>query len=169
LTNEDIPLKLKRLFAVEIAVTIIALVGVLFYVEVSPYLISSKPGASIGMYNEREFASKVATLTRGQTARTQFNYSSFDPAIIVLDVSFQSFQTPGDLTVYCNARRIATLYVAPDNPQVRLNVITVSGADWVSTTSTSTYAYGNEITFTSSPQNGYAGTFEYKINIRGSR
>jgi hypothetical protein len=162
-------LKLKKLFVVEVVVTVVVLVAVMFYIEVTPYLASSKPGSSIGMYNEQEFAKSVVTLTKGQTARAQFNYSSFDPAIVVIDLSFQSFQALGDLTVYCNGRRVTTLAVSSDNTEVRLNVITVSGADWVKAKSTSTYTYGNEIAFTSNSQTGYAGTFSYKIDIRGSR
>ena len=162
-------MKLKKLFAFEVAAIVLVLGVLLFFVEVSPYLISSKLSSSIGMYNQQEFAKNVATLAKGQSARAQFNYTSTDPAIVVLDLSFQSFQTPGDLKVYCNGRLVTTLHVSPSTPQVRLNVITVSGADWIKISTATPYTYGNEITFTSSSQTGYEGTFGYQIDIRGSR
>jgi hypothetical protein len=31
------------------------------------------------------------------------------------------------------------------------------------------FVFGNEITFTSDPPNGYEGAFSYQIKIRGSR
>lgn len=165
-------MKLKRVFVIEITAALIVLLTVLFYVEVSPYLAATNPNTSIGMYNEKQIASDTAALVRGQKASAQFNYTSFDPAIVVINLSFQSFDTPGELTVSCNRRRVTTLRVSSATPEVRLNVLTVSGADWLETTAGlaySTFAYGNEISFASNLLTGYEGTFSYQIDIRGSR
>jgi hypothetical protein len=162
-------LKLKKLLFVEIATVAIVLVAILFFVEVSPYLASSKPNSQIGLYNQKEFARDNVTLAVGQTAGAQFNYSSYDPAILVIDLAFQNWQTPGYLSLYCNGRIIATIYASSSNPTVRFTTISVSGWDWVKPPSLNSFTYGNEVTFSSDPQNGYEGTFDYQISIRGSR
>ena len=162
-------MKLKKLLFVEIAAVAIVLVVILFFVEVSPYLASSKPNSQIGLYNQKEFARGNVTLTVGQTAGAQFNYSSYDPAILVIDLAFQNWQTPGYLSLYCNGLIIATIYASSSNPTVRFTTISVSGWDWVKPPSLNSFTYGNEVTFSSEPQNGYEGTFDYQISIRGSR
>jgi hypothetical protein len=165
-------LKLKRIFLVEITSMLIILIAVLFLVEVSPYLIATKPNASIGMFQEKQIASNLVSLTKGQSASTQFNYTSFDPSIMVIVISFQNFVTPGVLTVNCNGKRVTTINVSSQRPEVRLNVLTVSGTDWLETSAGiaySAFTYGNEITFTSNFRTGYEGTFSYQIKIRGSR
>jgi hypothetical protein len=162
-------LKLKKLFAVEIALFVVVLVVVLFFVEVTPYLASSKPDSQIGVYNEKQFAVGTVELTAGQTVSAQFNYSTYDPAILVVDLTFQNWQMPGALSIYCNGRVIATILATPNNPTVRLTTISVSGWDWVKPPSLNSFTYGNEVTFVSEPGNGYQGAFSYQIDIRGSR
>ena len=162
-------MKLKGLFAFEIAAVAIVLVVIMVFVEVTPYLASSKPDSQIGVYNQKEFAKGNVTLAAGQTTSAQFNYSTYDPAILVVDLSFQSWQTPGLLSVYCNGRIIATINATQDYPQLRLNAISVSGWDWVKPPSPNSFTYGNEITFVSEPENGFEGAFSYQIDIRGSR
>jgi hypothetical protein len=162
-------LKLKKLFAIEIASVIVVLVIIMFFVEVTPYLVSSKPNAQIGVYNQKEFAKDIVTLASGQTASAQFNYSTYDPAILIIDLTFQNWQTPGYLSLYCNGRIIATVYASTANPEIHFTTISVSGWDWVKPPSTNSFTYGNEVTFSSEPQNGYEGTFSYQISIRGSR
>ncbi len=165
-------MKLKKVFVIEITSILAVLMAVLFFVEVSPYLVATKPIASIGMFDERKIASNLVSLAKGQTSNVQFNYTSFDPSIMVIDLSFQGFVTPGVLTVSCNGKRVTTINVSSQRPEVRLNVLTVSGADWLETSAGiaySAFTYGNEITFSSNFRTGYEGTFSYQIKIRGSR
>lgn len=163
-------MKLRRLLVIEIGATIAVLLAVLIAVEISPYLIATNPSNSIGMFNEKEFASNTISIARGQSARFQFNYSSFDPVIMVMDLSFMSFEVPGDLSIICNGKNVTTLNVTPEEPDVRLNLFSVSGLDWLEvTTQVSQLMFGNEITLVSSQRTGYEGTFSYKVNIRGSR
>ncbi|MDQ1280345.1 MAG: hypothetical protein QG670_1608 [Thermoproteota archaeon] len=169
LCPEVCSLKLKRLFLVEIASIIIIIVSVMFFIKMTPYLASTEPDMSIGVYNQRVFTEDTLTLESGQMASTEFNYSTFDPAILVIDLMFQSWQTPGDLSVYCNGILIATIRAIPGNPTVRLTSISVSGWDWVQPPSVNSLAYSNQISFVSEPNSGFEGTFTYQIGIRGSR
>jgi hypothetical protein len=162
-------LKLKKLLAIEIASAIIVLAVVLVVVEVTPYLSSSQANAQIGTFNEKVFAKGTLTLALGQSASAQFNYSTYDPAILVVDLTFQDWQVPGNLSMYCNGRLISTIYATPDNPTVRLTTISVSGWEWVKSPSIDSFTYGNEVTFVSDPADGFEGTFNYQIDIRGSR
>ena len=162
-------MKLKKLIAVEIASAVIILVVILIMVEVSPYLASANQNNQIGMYNQKEFAKGEVTITKGQIAGAQFNYSTYDPAILIVDLAFQNWQTPGHLSLYCNGILIATINASPDNPNVHFSTISVSGWDWVKPPSINSYTYGNEITFISDPDSGYEGDFSYQISIRGSR
>jgi hypothetical protein len=162
-------LKLKKLFAVEIAIAAVILVAILLVVEVTPYLASANQNNQIGMYNQREFAKGSVTLSRGQTVSAQFNYSTYDPAILVVDLTFQSWQNSGRLSLYCNGIIIATIRATPNNPTVRFSTISVSGWDWVKPPSVNSFTYGNEVTFSSDSENGYEGDFTYQISIRGSR
>jgi hypothetical protein len=162
-------LKLKKLFAIEIAVLAVALLVVMFFVEVTPYLVSSKTNSQISLYNEKQFAEGTASLALGQTKSAQFNYSTYDPAILVVDLTFQSWQSQGDLSIYLNGKLIASINATAINPAVHLTAISVSGRDWVKPPSINSFTYGNEVTFVSDSENGYEGTFNYKIDIRGSR
>ena len=162
-------MKLKKLFVIEIASAVNILLVILVMVEVTPYLASANQNNQIGMYNQREFAQGKVTLTHGQSVSAQFNYSSYDPAILVIDITFQSWQNAGHLSLYCNGRLIATINASPDNQNVRFSTISVSGWDWVKPPSVNSYTYGNQVTFISEPENGYEGDFNYQISIRGSR
>jgi hypothetical protein len=157
------------MFAVEIAVIVIVVVGGLFIVEISPYLSSSKPNAQIGMYNQKQFGSATIALSPGETAIARFNYSTYDPAILVLDLTFPTWKTAGDLSIYINGNFATTINAPPDNKQYSLTLLSFSGQDWVKSPSLNSFTYGNEITFVSKSGNGYDGTFSYKISIRGSR
>ena len=164
------------MFAFEIATTVIVLVVIMVSIEVVPYLAASKENDQISMYTQKQFAEGNATLTAGLTASVRFNYSSYDPAILVVGLTFQTWQKPGDLAVYCNGKLISTVSATPQAPQVDLNVVSLSGLDLVKPKPNipyfqvpDAYTYGNEITFTTPVQNGYEGTFSYQIMIRGSR
>ncbi len=162
-------MKLKRLFALEIALAAISLAVILVVVEVIPYLASANQNSQIGMYNQREFAKGVVTLAKGQTASAQFNYSTFDPAILVVDIAFQSWRNSGRLSLYCNGILMAEMQATPDNPTMRFSTISFSGRDWVKPPSVYSFTYGNEVAFVSDPESGYEGDFSYQISIRGSR
>jgi len=162
-------LKLKKLFIVEIASVIVVLVLVLVFVEFTPYLASASQNDSVGMYNEKIFATGNVTLAMGGSAGAQFNYSTYDPAILVIDLAFQTWDNSGFFSLYCNGRRIAAFQATPQNPTMRLTTISVSGWDWVKPPSINSYTYGNEVQFNSESLDGYAGSFEYTISIRGSR
>ncbi len=164
-------MKLKGLFALEIMSAVAVIVVVMIVVEITPYLASSKQVTQIGPYNEKLYSEGSLTVIAGpRFSASQFNYSSFDPAILIIDLTFQDWQKQGYLSVYCNGRVVATFYATMVNQQVRFDVVSVSGKDWINPPSAvDSYTYGNEISFYSSPQNGYEGTFSYKISIRGSR
>jgi hypothetical protein len=162
-------LKLKGLFAVEVASIITVVVLVLVFVEVTPYLASGNQNKSIGIYGQRIYVQGTTEIASGEIASAQFNYSSYDPAILVVDLNFRTWPTPGYLSLSCNGRTIATINVTPDMPAVRFTTISLSGWDWVKPPSADAYTYGNEVTFVSDAGGGYEGAFDYKISIRGSR
>ena len=161
-------MRFKKLLMIEV-VAIIAIISiVIVFVQITPNLVSSST-PSIGVYNQKEFARGTITLGTGEMSSARFNYSTFDPAILVIDLTFKNWQTSGALTILCNGRNIATFLAKSNNPTISITTISVSGWDWVKPPSINSYTYGNEITFQSKPQNGYAGTFSYQINVRGSR
>jgi hypothetical protein len=167
-------LNLKKLFAVEIAIVLTVVVVVVAFVEIVPYLSASNQNGQIGVYNQRLYAQKTATLQSGQIVSSRFNYSSYDPAILVVDMKFQNWQKSGNFSIYCNGILIDTFYASPSDPNVKSTTVTFSGYDLVKSPSASLgiiyqFEYGNEITFVSPTQNGYEGTFDYQISIRGSR
>ncbi len=162
-------MKLKKLFIIEIASIAVVLVAVLAFVEITPYLASASQNDSVEMYNERTFAEGTITLAMGESSGAQFNYSTYDPAILVIVLAFQTWNNSGYLSLYCNGRSIASFLASPQNPTVRLTTISVSGWEWVKPPSTNSYTYGNEVQFTSWSEDGYVGAFEYTISIRGSR
>jgi hypothetical protein len=161
-------LKLKKLFVIEIAAIVVVIAVLLLLVEVSPFLASSKPNSSVAVYDQKEFAKSVATLTRGQRATVAFNYSTYDPSILVLNILFQSWKTPGNLSIYCNVKLLTTIFATPEKSQITLNVVSLSGLDWVDSPNLTSPNAINRIIFVSD-ENGYEGTFSYELYIRGSR
>ena len=167
-------MNLKKTITLEIASVVVVLVVVLILVQITPYLVSSSKTDQIGVFSQKEFGQNTVSLLAGHKTSCRFNYSTFDPAILVVDLAFQSWQTPGYLSLYCNGILIVTFEATPRNPDVQLTTITVSGYDLVKphyqlSQVFSTYTYGNEISFVSSVEGGYEGTFSYKISVRGSR
>ena len=167
-------MNLKKLFAVEITIVIVVVVVVIAFVEIIPYLSASNQNGQIGVYNQRVYAQKTVTLQSGQIASSRFNYSTYDPAILVVDLEFQDWQKPGNLSIYCNGILIDTFYAASNDPYVKSTTVTFSGYDLIKPPSAVRgiiyqFEYGNEITFMSPIENGYEGTFNYQISIRGSR
>ncbi len=161
------------MFILEIAGAIFIIVVVAVFIEVTPYL-SSGQTSQIGVFNQRVYAEKTLTISQGQKASTQFNYTTYDPAILVIDLSFKNWQNPGNLSVYCNGLKIASFESTPSNPSLELTTITFSGYDLVRPPApkiamSNIFTYGNEISFVSGQANGFAGTFSYEVSIRGSR
>jgi hypothetical protein len=167
-------LNLKKLFVAEIAIIILVIIIVAVFVEISPFLGASNQTGQIGVYNQRQYAQNTVTLGQGQSASSRFNYTTYDPAILVVDLAFKNWQTPGTLSLYCNGILIDTFEASPSNPSVESTTVTFSGFDLVKPPPSklaisSVFAYGNEISFVSPQNNGYEGTFSYQVNIRGSR
>ena len=164
-------MKLKKLIIAEVVLVAVILVAAMIVIEGIPYLEASQQNSSISMYQEREYDKGSVTLAKGEIARKGFNYTTYSPAILVLEVSFESWQSPGNLTFYCNYESFGSIIATPEKPSASVTMISLSGKDWVQTSSLtvrSPFEYGNEITFSSEGPNGYAGTFNYRISIRGS-
>jgi hypothetical protein len=167
-------LNLKRLIVVEVGAVIIALVLIVVFVGITPYLSSSGQNGQIGVYNQRVYTQKTATVQSGQIASSRFNYTTFDPAILVVELRFLDWQKSGKLSMYCNGILIDTFDATPSNPYLKSTTVTFSGFDLVKPPAsrlgmTYQFEYGNEVTFLSPIENGYEGTFNYQISIRGSR
>jgi hypothetical protein len=154
---------------IEAGIALVVVVLVLIFVEASPYLASSGQTTSIGVYNERKFGAGNVTITRGYIINTpKFDYPTFDPAILVLDLNFQNWANTGNLTISINGKVFGTFFASPQNPHVRLTAVSFSGTDLVEPSSKYSPILGNTIYF-SSNREGYEGTFSYQIGIRGSR
>ena len=167
-------MNLKKLIFVEVAVVVFAIALVTVFVGITPYLTSSGQNGQIGVFNQREYVQKTATLQPGQMTSSRFNYTTFDPAILVVELRFQDWQKPGKLLMYCNGIFIDTFDATPSNPYVKSTTVTFSGFDLVKPPSSRIglayqFVYGNEISFLSPMEHGYEGTFNYQISIRGSR
>jgi hypothetical protein len=165
---------LQKILMVEIFAIIIVVVFVAIFVEVTPYLAASKQSDQIGVFNQRIYDQQTVTLQAGQRASSRFNYTTYDPAILVVDLKFQNWLTPGNLSLYCNGILIGSFAATPNNPDVQLTTVTFSGYDLVKPPTPKSgisflFSYGNEISIQSPDRNGYEGTFNYQISIRGSR
>ena len=163
-------MELKKVIMIEIIVVVIVLVGVLAFVGIIPYLASSQQNSAIGVYNERVFDECNLTLSRGESIPSEvFNYTTFDPAILVLDLDFQTWDANGNLTISVNGIGLATISPTPQNSHVSLNAVSFSGKDLVKPYSAKSILTNNQVDFSSITGEGYAGTFSYRISIRGSR
>jgi hypothetical protein len=139
---------LKKLIIVEAGAVILVLIVALTLVEVIPNLASSQQNSSIGMYNEKTFAEGNVTLARGTIVQSsKFNYTTFDPAILVLELNFQTWRSPGNLTINVNGNSFATINATPEKPHVKLTAITCSGKDLVEPLSKYSPFVGNTIFF----------------------
>jgi hypothetical protein len=165
---------LKKLIFVEIAVVVAIIVSITVFVGMTPYLSSSGQNGQIGVFNQREFVKETATIQQGQRLSSRFNYTTYDPAILVVDLKFQDWKKPGSLSMYCNGILVTTFDATPNNPDIESTTVTFSGFDLVKPPPPKLgmsfqFTYGNEISFSSPIENGYEGTFNYQLSIRGSR
>ena len=159
-------MKLKKIVFFEVLSFVALLLVVMVTLELIPFLQPSKQNTSIGLYSSISYPENTVTLTSDDLKIARFNYSSYDPAIIVLKLSFKTCEEQGYLLVYCNYRIVASIFVEPETPPVVLNLISVSGLDWVEPFA----IFGmNELLFETAQKNGYAGTLCYQITLRGSR
>jgi hypothetical protein len=159
-------LKLKNLVILEITALIILLISVFAYIEVTTYLGSSQ-NAEIGLYIEKVYAKGNVTVLPGETAIARFTFLSYEPTILVLELTFRSVDEPGYLLVRCNNRLLHPIIVSQANSTVSLNAVSVSGAEWVEPLSA---MFGfNEVTFEAGSEKGFEGVVEYQIKLRGTR
>jgi hypothetical protein len=159
--------KLNKLVLFEIVFLAAVLIAVMTAFILIPSLQPSNQDTLIEVYSARTFPKYNVTLARDTLAIVPFEYSSYEPAIILLEVSFQTCDEPGYMNLYCNYRKVASIYVSAETPPLAFNMISVSGSDWVEKPSV---MYGqNELLFESTSQNGYAGNLTYQITLRGSR
>jgi hypothetical protein len=167
-------LKLGKLIVVEIAIAAIVLLVVIVAIQGIPSFGSASQSSTVSMYQQKVYSSGSETLGVGETARTRFNYTTYDPAILTIDLQFHDWQKNGNLTLYCNGREITTVFASPEKPDIHINAISFSGADWVQPSSASWptlgsfFAYGNEVSFVSG-SGGFSGSFDYVVSVRGSR
>ena len=160
-------MKLEKIVLLEVLFFAALLLTIMATLELIPFLQPSKHNTSIGLYNAISFPKNTIKLTSGEFVKIPFQYSSYDPAIIILELSFQTCEEPGYLIIYCNYIRVTSIFVSPETPPLYLNLISFSGTDWVEPPSA---MFGlNELIFESEPKNGYAGNLTYQITLRGSR
>ena len=169
-------MNLKKLFVVEIAIAVLVIVVVATFVGITPYLESSDATGQIGVFKQREYAKETATIQRGQTTVSKFNYDTYDPAILKIDVEFQDWKKPGNLSLYLNYVLIDSFEATPQNPSYKTTTITFSGFDLVKPppadlgmSSSAQFFAINLLYFESPTEGGYEGTFSYQVSIRGSR
>ena len=160
-------MKLKGLFLIEIVVLVgIALFSIIYFWS-APYLGSSDQYQSIPAYSQKSEPIRYLSLDKGSLAIVRFNYTSYDPSIIVLDLSFDSIIQPGKFEIFCNYKLVTTVNVKPETPRVSLNLVSFSGLDWVEPM---TAMFGiNDLVFESNELDGYVGSLSYQITFRGSR
>ena len=160
--------KFKKIITAEIIIFIMVVVVALFIVELNPSLISSKKSESIPMYSEELVATQNMSLVSGQTQYAQFNYSTYEPVVLVLNVQFQNWQSSGYLTFTCNGRNAVTVFATPRNPQIKLEIVTFANSEWVKPPSKYADTFTNSVQFTSSSENGFEGYLICQIFLRGT-
>lgn len=160
-------MRLRRLVFLEVIFFMAVLISLVVILQLLPFLQPSKENTSIGLYNTKSYPKTPLTMASGSSITLPFYYSSYDPAIIILELIFQTCEQPGYFRAYCNYRNIASIFVSPETPPVTINLISVSGSDWVEPP---TAMLGrNELLFESETTNGYAGNLTFQITLRGSR
>jgi hypothetical protein len=159
--------KLKGVFILEIAIIIGLLVGAITFLLLMPELGSTQQYESLDSYTQKTNPIHYITIIKDQPGLVRFNYTSYDPSIIVLDLYFDSIEKPGDFDIFCNYKHVTTVTVTPESKNTTINLVSFSGLDWVEPL---TSMFGlNDLVFESSDSNGFLGTISYQISFRGSR
>ena len=145
-------MNLKKLIVFEVVAVIVAIVLVTVFVGITPYLASSGQNGQIGVFNQRKYAQETVTLNQGQKTSSKFNYTTYDPAILVVNLAFQDWIKPGNLSMYCNGMFVKSFDATPSNPKIESTTITFSGFDIVKPPPSKLsmsfqFSYGNEISF----------------------
>ena len=156
-------MKLGKLIVIEIALVVILLFAALNLIAYSPFLVSSSQDPGIGLLKEIVFPPQNVTLLRDQVTNILFNYSSYEPAILIMDINYLNWETSGYITIFLNGRFVGNIQSLPDTKQKSLAVVSCSGIDWVRPNES------NFIMFLSEYDLGYEGTFTCSVKLRGSR
>ena len=160
-------MKLRGLFVIEIGIIVAIIVSAVAFLLLLPGLGSSQQYESMDSYSQKTTPMKYISIINDQPGLVRFNYTSYDPSIIVLDLYFDSIEKPGDFDVFCNYRHVATVSVTPETKKTTLNLVSFSGLDWVEPM---TSMFGlNDLVFESKDSNGFLGAISYQISFRGSR
>ncbi len=143
------------------------LVMLVALVNLTSYLGASNSNHEVGLYVEKEYALGSLTIVPGERKYIWFNYSSYEPTILLLELSFKSWKTSGYLDVRCNNNPVRTIFATPENPNISLVVVSTSGSEWIEPQSS---MFGlNEVIFESALENGFEGLLSYQIRLRGAR
>ena len=161
-------MKLRKLFVAELALVFTVLIVIVVVVEVNPALGGSTQSQDIGAFNQKLFSQGAVSITRATSFSTSFDYSSYEPAVLVIDLKFSTIQSPGTLSATCNGRYIGSVYAA-DKSHATFSAISMSGTEWVKPPSAYSSAFTNQIIFSSDADQGFEGIFTYQISLRGSR
>lgn len=160
-------MKLKGLFILEIAIIIGIVASAMTFLWLTPDLGSSQQYESLDSYTQKTTPIRYISIIKDQPALVRFNYTSYDPSIIVLDLYFDSIDKPGDFDIFCNYKHAATVSVTQESKKLTLNLVSFSGLDWVEPL---TSMFGlNDLVFESNGPNAFLGTISYQITFRGSR
>ena len=158
-------MKLKRLIVAESLVLLVILVAVVFSFQLIPGLQPQQN--QIGMYKQISYNENSLTIARDQWITKTFNYTNFDPAIILLQVDLKECREIGYLNIYCNYRKIVSLYLMPQNGSATFCLFSCSGFDWIEPLSDMSGL--NDLLFESPIIGGFEGSFTYQLSFRGSR
>lgn len=160
-------MKLKKLLIVEAIIVVLVLVLLVTFFSGASYLGSSNQIDEISLYAEKEYAAGDISISRGEIKYVWFEYSSYEPVILILELRFKSWNSNGYLHIRCNNKPVKPIFVSPEKPSVNLTVVSCSGAEWVEPLSS---MFGlNEVIFESEVENGFEGLFSYQIKLRASR
>lgn len=154
----------------------VALVAGMYIILINPYLESSKQDKLLRLFDEQSFPEQTTAVEQGQMICGVFNYSGYEPPILVIDMTFQDCKTSGFITIYLNGRWVTSIYVTPENKRISPTAVSCAGMDWVEPReSTAVYFLSepedgfNVVYFISEPEDGYEGTFSYRFRLRGSQ
>ena len=151
-------------------IVFVVLMVIVVAIEVNPTLSGSSQTAPIGAFNGKIYSTDTVAIGRGQSFSAAFDYQSYEPAILVIDVQCSDIQNAGVLSIICNGRYVGSIQVSPDKPTGALSAISVCGSEWVKPPSAySTVAFTNQVIVSSDYDTGFEGTVKYQISLKGSQ